>query len=57
MDFEGMFRVKPESKVRLNHHDPASKDGHGSIRSSVILPGCHPCYLLGKCQEIEAAVG
>ena len=34
MHFEGMFRVKPDSKVRLDHHDPAYKGGHGSAETA-----------------------
>jgi PPK2 family polyphosphate:nucleotide phosphotransferase len=34
MHFEGMFRIKPDSKVRLDHHDPAYKGGHGSAETA-----------------------
>ena len=34
MHFEGMFRVKPETKLRLNHIDPAYKGEHESAETA-----------------------
>ena len=34
MHFEGMFRVKPDSKLRLNHLDPAYKGEHESAETA-----------------------
>src|SRR5271168_1384921 len=34
MHFEGMFRVKPGSKLRLNHLDPAYKGEHESSEAA-----------------------
>ena len=34
MHFQGMFRVKPDSKLRLNHLDPAYKGEHESAETA-----------------------
>jgi hypothetical protein len=34
MDFERMFFVKPDSKLRLNDRDPAYKGEHESVETT-----------------------
>jgi hypothetical protein len=35
MHFEDMFRVKPDSKLRLNHLDPAYRGEHKSAETAI----------------------